>query len=408
MVSLNSFMSADPVTAIAISDLLSQTLSLKDQPSLLCVFYDSLHDDALVVDFLAKRFPGVPVLGGTSCGGGMTEQGLGGEGSIAILAITDPDGDYGTASTRIGDDAAASAEQAIHAALDNAGCPGELPELIWIYQAPGHEEAVIAGLRRVVGDRCPIIGGSSADNEVAGQWRQLGTDGVMTDGLVVGVLLSSGGIGFAFQGGYEPAGASGVVTKVAYEPNGATGVVTQARGRRIITIDHKPAAEVYDRWTDGLVSSKLITGGNILADTSMHPLGIDAGRIEDVTHYLVVHPDQVLEGGVLSTFAEVEEGTRLYSMRGDKSRLVDRAGKVSAAAVANIPGATKDLAGALIVYCAGCKMAVGEQMDGVAHAITKSLRGAPFVGCFTFGEQGVVLNKNAHGNLMISAVVFGR
>lgn len=375
---------------------------------MLCVFYDSDHHDAPITDFLAERFPGVPVLGGTSCDGGMNQLGLGGRGSIALLAITDPEGDYGTASVLLDGDAATCAEKALHAALDNAGCPGELPELIWIYQAPGHEEEVIAGLRRVVGDRCPIIGGSSADNDVSGKWRQLGSDGVMTDGLVVGVFLSSGGVGFAFQGGYEPAGASGVVTKVAYATNGATGVVTQARGRRIITIDHKPAAEVYNRWTDGLVSGKLSTGGNILAETSMHPLGIDAGKIEDVTHYLVVHPDQVLEGGVVSTFAEVEEGTRLFSMRGDKARLVERAGKVTAAAVANIPGGAANVAGALIVYCAGCKMAVGEQMDGVADAVTKSLRGAPFVGCFTFGEQGVVLNKNAHGNLMISAVAFGR
>jgi hypothetical protein len=32
----------------------------------------------------------------------------------------------------------------------------------------------------------------------------------------------------------------------------------------------------------------------------------------------------------------------------------------------------------------------------------------PFIGCFTFGEQGLVLDRNAHGNLMISAIAFGR
>ena len=72
---------------------------------------------------------------------------------------------------------------------------------------------MIEGLRRVVGDRCPIIGGSAADNAVAGKWRQIGPDGPMNDGLVVGVVFSSGGIGFAFQGGYEPSGHNGVVTR---------------------------------------------------------------------------------------------------------------------------------------------------------------------------------------------------
>src|SRR3546814_3501620 len=59
----------------------------------------------------------------------------------------------------------------------------------------GQEEQVVEGLRRVVGDRCPIIGGSSADDDVVGLWRRLGPDGPMEDGIVVGVLFSSGGIG---------------------------------------------------------------------------------------------------------------------------------------------------------------------------------------------------------------------
>jgi hypothetical protein len=140
----------------------------------------------------------------------------------------------------------------------------------------------------------------------------------------------------------------------------------------------------------------------------MHPLGIDAGRIEDVTQYLVVHPEEIRQDGALTTFAEIEEGTRLYSMRGDKARLVDRAGQVAAAAAAQVPGGAANLAGGLIVYCAGCKIAVGEQMEQVSHTISESFQGKPFIGCFTFGEQGFVLDRNAHGNLMISAIAFGR
>ncbi len=33
---------------------------------------------------------------------------------------------------------------------------------------------------------------------------------------------------------------------------------------------------------------------------------------------------------------------------------------------------------------------------------------APFIGCFTFGEQGRLIDRDLHGNLMISAVAFGR
>ena len=408
MVSLKSFTTSGASTEQALAELSDAISEAQIRPDLICAFYGCDHDDSAIFDFVRRRFPNAALLGGTSCNGVMSEAGLGGAMSIGLLLIEDAGGNYGTAAVALGADVAACAERALRAALANAGCTGELPELIWIYQAPGREEAVIEGLRRVVGDRCPIIGGSSADNTVAGMWRQLGPEGPLTDGLIVGVLFSSGGIGFGFQGGYEPTGPSGIVTRVSIDPASDSGVVTKARGRQIISIDGEPAAEVYNRWIGGIISKKLADGGNILIDTTMCPLGIDAGKIEDVTHYRLVHPDQITSDGVLSTFAIIEEGTRLHSMRGDKTRLVERAGKVAATAAAALPGGIANLAGGLVVYCAGCMLAVDDQMPEVSKTVATSFKGMPFIGCFTFGEQGLMLGKNVHGNLMISAIAFGR
>lgn len=395
MVAIRSFVAAGATTDKALSELAA---ALDDASAgdaqFACIFYDCQHDDEAISAFIGERYPSAALLGGTSCAGVMSQAGLAGNGSIGLLLIEDPDGDYGTVAVRLEGDAADCAERALHAALENAGCAGELPELIWIYQAPGKEEAVIEGLRRVVGDRCPIIGGSSADNEVAGDWRQIGPNGVMRDGLVVGVFFSSGGIGFAFQGGYEPSGESGIVTR--------------ARGREIISIEGKPAAEVYNQWIGGALTDKLVGGGNILKDTTMFPLAVDAGKVEGITNYLLVHPDHILPNGALSTFADVEEGTLLYSMRGNKARLVERAGRVAATAAATLPGGPGNLAGGLVVYCAGCMLAVGEEMPKVSAAVSESFDGKPFVGCFTFGEQGSMLGRNAHGNLMISAIAFAK
>ncbi|MBN8967100.1 MAG: FIST C-terminal domain-containing protein [Rhizobiales bacterium] len=408
MVVVKSFAASSRSTSGALSELQTAIDSTAITPNLVCAFYDCDHDDSAILDFLRGNFADAAILGGTSCAGIMTETGLGGAGSIGLLLIEDSEGDYGTASVRLEGNAADCAERALHAALDNAGCSGELPELIWIYQTPGQEESVIEGLRRVVGDRCPIIGGSSADNEVAGKWRQISQDGVMQDGLVVGVLFSSGGIGFMFQGGYEPSGESGIVTRVVYDSAGTSGIVTKSCGRQIVEIDGRPAAEVYNQWVGGSLSEKVQAGGNILVDTTMHPLGVDAGKIEGITHYLLVHPEKILDNGVLSTFADIEEGTRLYSMRGERARLVDRAGKVASAAAATLSGGLSNLAGGLVVYCAGCMLAVGDSMPKVSQAVTSSFGGMPFLGCFTFGEQGAILNRNAHGNLMISAIAFGK
>ena len=371
-------------------------------------FYGCRHDDDAIYAFLRARFPGAAILGGTSCAGVMTEVRLWGAGSIGLLLIDDESGEYGVAAAPLGADPAATAEALLHQALADAGCPGELPELIWIYQAPGQEEYVVEGLRRIVGDRCPIIGGSSADDTVAGHWRQLGPDGSLTDGLVVAVLFPSGGIGYAFQGGYEPAGPSGVVTRVGFDPAGASGIVTKSRGRQILTIDGGPAAQTYNRWIGNILDRKLAAGGNILLETTMCPLALDAGEIEGVPHYLLVHPEAVGPDGSLKTFALIEEGARIYSMRGDRQRLVERAGRVASQAALRLPGGAASLAGGLMVYCAGCMLAVDEEMPKVTRRVAESFSGMPFLGCFTFGEQGCIVGRNVHGNLMISAIAFGR
>jgi hypothetical protein len=408
MVTLRSFTATGTSTRQALAGLAGAIDETSIQPHIVCAFYDSEIDDEAIFDFVRSRWPAAALLGGTSCNGVMSDRGLERAGSIGMLLLEDAKGSYGTAAVKLQADVAGCAEHALHAALANAGCAGELPELIWIYQAPGREEAVIEGLRQVVGDRCPIIGGSSADNDIAGKWRQLGPDGSLTDGLVVGVFFSSGGIGFGFQGGYEPTGARGIVTRVGFDPAGHSGPVTKAAGRLIISIDNEPAAEVYNRWVGGILSAKLAEGGSILMDTTMCPLAIDAGKIEDVTHYRLIHPERITPGGALSTFAMIEEGAQLHSMRGNKARLIARAGKVASAAAASLPGGIADLAGGLIVYCAGCMLAVGDQMPEVAKTIADSFNSMPFIGCFTFGEQGLMLDKNVHGNLMISAIAFGK
>ncbi len=377
-------------------------------PSFAFLFYSSEHDDVEVYAAFRARFPDVPLVGGTSCSGVMSDRGLGGEASIGALLVEDPDGEYGAASAVFGADPTQAAERALNGALAAAGCPGELPELIWVYQAPGQEEAVIAGLRRIVGDRCPIIGGSSADQKVAGDWRQLGPDGPLIEGLAVGVLFSSGGIGFAFQGGYEPTGPSGVITRIGYDATGVSGIATRTQGRHIVQIDGRPAAEVYNEWTGGALAGRMPEGGNILADTTLCPIGLDSEPSGEVPHYLLVHPAEITPERGLKTFATVAEGSRIYAMRGERRRLVERAGRVAVTARETLAHGPSSIAGGLVVYCGGCRMAVGDEMPNVVSEVAQNFGDVPFLGCFTFGEQGSMLQRNVHGNLMISAVVFGQ
>jgi hypothetical protein len=81
---------------------------------------------------------------------------------------------------------------------------------------------------------------------------------------------------------------------------------------------------------------------------------------------------------------------------------------VAREAASRLPHGAQSLAGGLMVYCAGCMMAVGPRMPEVAGNVAAGFDGHPFIGTFTFGEQGQMVGRNVHGNLMISAVAFGR
>jgi len=389
---------SDPASALAAFE--NDVAGVDITPNFIFCFYGCELDDEVVLSALTTRFPHASILGGTSSNGVMSANGPAGKYSVGALLVSDPGGDYGVAARSFGDDPKRTATDALAAALTAADCAGELPELIWIYQAPGHEEAVLAGLREIVGDRCPIVGGSSADDLVQGNWRQLSSEGVLTNGIVVGVVFSSGGVSVAFEGGYEPTGATGVVTCVA-----GSGVVTSHNGRHVLTIDDRPAAEVLNEWLGGAITTELEQGGSILATTTLTPIGIDTGGDGEFSHYRLVHPAAITPDRGFTTFATIESGTRLFSMRGDRRRLIDRAGRV--AAIANEPlRDSAGLAGGLVVYCGGCMMAVGEEMGSVSQTLAQSFGTSPWLCCFTFGEQGPVLGLNMHGNLMISTISF--
>ena len=121
----------------------------------------------------------------------------------------------------------------------------------------------------------------------------------------------------------------------------------------------------------------------------------------------LAHPDTVTPDGALTLFANVEEGDELVQMVGTQHSLVTRVGRVANASLEAGRISAEDICGALVVYCAGCMLTVQDEMALVVDSINQSLATTPFIGTFTFGEQGCFVGgDNYHGNLMISVVVF--
>jgi len=379
------------------------------EPDLLIVHCSVGYDIAGVIQRLRRRTSNVALHGGTSCRGVMTQLGIvshNGDG-LAMLGVADPDGNYGVGAAVIGDSPYEAARTAVTAALEKANCPGEVPAMVWLTSAPGKEEALLAGIGSVLGEDVPVAGGSAADNTLNGEWQQFTADEVYHDAVVVTVLFPSTEVMFAFHSGYEPTDAKGIITKAGgYEATSKKGIATETSQRTLLEIDDRQAAQVYNEWVDGAISAMLAEGGHILNLTTLHPLGRVAGYIGDVPYYQLAHPDSVTPEGALTLFADIAAGDEVVLMRGTVDSLISRAGRVAAAALETNMAVPDEVAGALVVYCAGCMLTVQDRLDEVVASIREALPGVPFLGTFTYGEQGCFLNGgNRHGNLMISILL---
>ena len=367
-------------------------------PNYIMTHASASYDLTAILNGIRTAFPNSQIHGSTSCLGALSGVGvMSSDGfGLAIIAIYDPEGDYGVGRRTIGDHPRDAAVQAFDMALDEAARPGQSPDLLWLSSAPGAEEEIIAGLQDIVGLNTIIIGGTSADNEIAGNWKQFDHTGLGDDEVLVSAMYPSVNVGTAFQNTYDPTPIRGRVTK--------------ASGRSIIEIDGQRAADVYREWTGRLLSScSPDETTNILALSSLTPLGRNIGDVGGVDFYLLSHPETVTENGHITLFTDIMVGDELTLMVGTDTMLITRAGRVVEEARIVGEFAPDSMLGAIVVCCAGCMLKVRDDIRKIHKNIQSVLGDVPFIGTFTFGEQGRVLaRENRHGNLMVSAVVFGK
>lgn len=314
---------------------------------------------------------------------------------LTLLVVEDPAGSYGVASVvQVPGDIVQQAAATVKAAILRAKRPAELPALIWCMQAPGYEEQIIAGIQQVVGDQVPILGGSAADDAVTGEWCQYDGQQLAGNLLVIAVLYPTVAISSYFSSGYSTEPFSGTVTEV--------------QGRRITKINNQSALEVYNNWLQQTGAPQQAPG-QVMSDCTYYPLGRQLAA-KDIPFSLLSLPTNIHNDGGIETLSEVQPGDVVTLMSGSKEQLVRRASHVVRVATNNLRLRHQtEPAAALIVYCAGCMLAVRAEIEQVQRSLTEALPGLPYLVAFTFGEQGCFADGyNRHGNLMISAVLFGQ
>lgn len=380
-------------TAAAFDDIHGQLNDMT--PDLLLIAFNTDHDGDALRTLFADHYA-CPFMGSSSCQGALalTAEQIQAKAQLSVLAIEDPQGHYGVGACAQSETPADDAQSALNQALKASAREYESPSLIWCLQAPGNEEHILSGFENVVGWHVPVLGGSSADNDVSGQWQAFDRFQAGDNLITVAVFFPNHdvAIGTSFSSGYEP--------------SGKTTTVSKAEHRTVMELDNKPAAIRYNELADHCINDQ-VEGGNVLALTTLHPLGQKINLDEDLDDFLLSHPDAVTEQSALSLFANATPGQELHIMSGSIESLVHRGARVLETAIHLLPEGKQPI-GAIMIYCAGCMLTVGDAIEAMATEVNNTAP-IPILGFYTFGEQGCFLDgHNRHGNLMISAVVFAQ
>lgn len=369
---------------------------LEAAPQLILAHSSCAYDNERLLGRLSELAPSIPLQGGTSCLGIITETGFHSEEEIGLglLGILDPEGGYGVGVAELKGNVNSSVSRALNQALIKAGRPGELPAAVIVTQYPGKEEVVIDAIEGYFGSRVPIIGGTSADNDMSGQWQQFANEAVYQEAVSIATLFPTGNVAYAFHSGYEPTGYRGRVTR--------------AKGRILHEIDGRSAGLVYKEWTGALTDDVWPHGGSLVPAASFSPIGRPVGQIGGISYHRLSYPVELLNDHSLQLFTNIEEDDEVVLMSGTPESLITRPGRVVNFALESAEFGEDEVQGALVLFCTGCMLSVKDSLSEVVEGLRRSLGSAPFLGTFTLGEQGCFLGgENRHGNLMIAVLLFG-
>jgi hypothetical protein len=373
-------------------------------PELVILYSTVGYDTGIVQENLRKEIGNAPrIFGFTSCWGVITKDGVhaGEKASLAILGLSSDAADFGVAGDKITEsDCIENKAEAVtrKAIADSGNTPGSIPTIVLMGASPGIEEDVLKGIVKAVGVNIPVYGGSAADNTLEGNWKVFSNNNSYSSGFSIAVIFTDLKIGHAFHSGYLGSSKNAVATKVKTDDP-----------RVLLELDNRPAAEVYNEWAYDKFDEQLNKGGSILGPASFYPIAKKI-QFQGQTHFIGIHPSYIdKETKALSLFANIKKGERLYFTEGTPDALIYRPRTIVRRALVS-GRIKKKIAGVgFLIYCGGTMLAVQDRIKEIVPIINKAIGNTPYIGAFTFGEQGNIEGYgNFHGNLMCSIVVMGK
>lgn len=237
----------------------------------------------------------------------------------------------------------------------------------------GNGEAIVEGVKSVLGREAPIIGGSLGDDYLFQKTYEYYGDEVLTDAVV--------GVGFYGKFAY------GFGIKHGWEPVGLPLTVTKADGVKLQEVDNKPALSIYEEYF-GKEAAELVKEP-LARMAYTYPLGIP---VEGSDELLIRDPVIANEKGEITMAAAIPEGAKVRLMIGDRDKAIAAAKTAAEVAFAQLEGASPKFI--LMFNCMARNKLLGVRCHEENAAVSKAIGSeVPMAGFYTYGEQGSLLGK---------------
>jgi hypothetical protein len=320
--------------------------------------------------------------------------------SLAVMTISSENILFGVGSVDCLDHISpqSAAKEAALGAAKNAGkSPDEKPQAILLTAPRGMEEEVLEGIEEIFGKETPILGGTAGGPTFA----SFGEAKAYERGISLAAIYTSLTVGWWFEGGFEVESSH-------------SGVVTKVDGQAICEIDNRPALDVYDEWLRGAIRELVKEKKKfdlVRALLTLHPLYRKCTSPAGKVYFLFSHPwpkDPSLKEKFICTATKIKVGERIYLSHGTWEALMNRVGNLPKNARDNsrVQPEARPLFGVSYI-CSGVVGTIPEkEREKLPLLINQANNEAPFIGTFTWGEQGHFTGiGNKHGNLLTSFLV---
>jgi hypothetical protein len=351
--------SADPNPVRAAIAAVGSALA-HDDPQLIVLFASDAYDLEILVATAYETGGGAQLIGCSTAGEIATDGP--GEASVVCAAFGGPGFDVATA---VGENASQDLRGAGVAAAACAARPGEPRSeahraLILLSDGlAGDQQEVVRGAHSVVGSGVPLVGGCAGDDLKMERTHQFLGDRVYEDAVVAAALASDAPLGIGVRHGWRRVGRPMVVT--------------DSIGTQVLTLDDRPAVDVY--------LERLQAPAEVRCDAgAFSRLGLSRRAGEENVRFV---SGADFSSRSLACLAEVPKGALVWLMEGDAGSVLAATDAACEAALAGLEGHAP--LGILAFDCIARRdvlgVGIGEEVQRLA-----AVAGVPVAGFYTYGE----------------------